>query len=168
MRKQVIGTISAGILLALAGTAQAATKTATFGVSATVAQNCFVGATNLAFGTYTGQLSNDIDSSSDVTVRCTKNAPYTLSLNTGTTNGSNYVNRLLTNGTDTLQYNLYTTAARDTVWGDGTGSSTVGGTGTGLANTITHTVYGRLFDNPFNQAAGVGNYTDSVTVTVTY
>lgn len=168
MRKQVISLVSTAVLLALAGQAEAASKTATFGVSATVADNCFVGATALAFGTYTGLASGDIDAQSDVTVRCSKSTIYTLALNKGTTVSGTIADRRLTNGTDTLQYNLYTTAARATVWGDGTTGSTIGGTGTGLGNTITHTVYGRLFDNAFNQAAGVGNYSDTITVTINY
>jgi spore coat protein U-like protein len=167
MRKHAIVPISAGILLAVAGVAQAATKTATFGVSATVNPNCFVSATNMSFGAYTGIA--DVDATSDVSVRCSKNAAYALSLSAGTTAGASYSPRLLTDGTDTLQYNLYTTAARNAVWGDGTNSSsTVGGTGTGLGNTLTHTVYGRVFDNATNQGAGVGSYSDSITVTVTY
>jgi spore coat protein U-like protein len=167
MRKQVIATISAGVLLALAGSAQAGTKTATFAVSASVAANCFVSAADMSFGAYTGIA--DVDTSSDVTVRCSKNAPYTLALSAGTTAGASYAPRLLTDGTDTLQYNLFTTGARNTVWGDATGgSSTVSGTGAGLGNTITHTVFGRIPDNVTNQAAGVGNYSDSITVTVSY
>ena len=37
MRKQIVAPLAAGVLLALAGAAQAATKTASFTVSATVA-----------------------------------------------------------------------------------------------------------------------------------
>jgi len=36
------------------------------------------------------------------------------------------------------------------------------------ANTQTHTVFGQLPDNAFNQGAPSGNYTDTITVTVTY
>jgi spore coat protein U-like protein len=168
MRKHAIAPITTAVLLALAGTAQAAsTKTTTFNVSASVASNCFVQATDMAFGAYTGIAI--VDASSDVQVRCSKNAPYTLSLNAGTTAGASFAPRLLTDGTDTLQYNLYTSNAYNAVWGDGTGgSATVAGSGTGLGNWITHTVYGRIPNNAANQAAGVGSYSDSITVTVEY
>jgi spore coat protein U-like protein len=75
----------------------------------------------------------------------------------------------MASGTNTLQYNLYTTAALTTVFGDGTGATgTDAGTGTGMANALQYTVYGQLPDNAANQASIPGTYTDTVTVTVTY
>ncbi len=172
MLKNSIIPLTAGVLLALAGGAQAATKTTTFGVSATVAPNCLISAANLAFGNYLGDPDTpvNVDSSSDISVRCSKNAAYTLALNAGTTSGASLAQRLLQGaGSETLQYNLFTTAARATIWGDGSGGTgTVGGTGTGMGNTLTHTVYGRLPDNAFNQAAATGAYSDTIQVTVTY
>jgi spore coat protein U-like protein len=112
-----------------------------------------------------------MDVNSTLTVRCTKNTAYTVALNAGSTTGGSLAQRLMSNGTDTLQYNLYTSAARSTVWGDGTSSSaTVPGTGAGLgvANAVTHTVYGRLVDSAANQAVSAGSYADTITVTVTY
>jgi spore coat protein U-like protein len=68
-----------------------------------------------------------------------------------------------------LQYNLYTTAALGTVFGDGTaGTATVAGTGAGVATAVAVTVYGQLPDNATNQAAVPGAYSDTITVTVTY
>ena len=172
MRRQTIVPISAALLLAVAGSAQAATKTATFGVSATVAPNCLVSAADLAFGNYLGDPDSpvNVDSSSDISIRCSKNAAFTLALNAGTTSGATLAQRLLAGtGTETLQYNLFTTAARDIVFGDGSsGSVTKGGTGTGMANVLTTTVFGRLPDNAFNQAAATGAYSDTVTVSITY
>ena len=49
MRKQIIAPLAAGVLLALAGAAQAATKTASFTVNASVGKNCVISAGNLAF-----------------------------------------------------------------------------------------------------------------------
>jgi spore coat protein U-like protein len=172
MRKHSIAPIAAGLMLAVAGSAQAASKTATFGVSATVAPNCLVSAANLAFGNYLGDPDTpvNVDSSSDISVRCSKNAAYTLALNAGSTAGATVAQRLLAGpGTEKLQYNLFTTAGRNIVFGDGSGSSvTQGGTGTGMANVLTTTVYGRLPDNAFNQAAATGAYSDTVTVSITY
>jgi spore coat protein U-like protein len=172
MRKHSIAPIAAGLMLAVAGSAQAASKTATFGVSATVAPNCLVSAANLAFGNYLGDPDTpvNVDSSSDISVRCSKNAAYTLALNAGSTAGATVAQRLLAGpGTEKLQYNLFTTAARNVVFGDGSGSSvTQGGTGTGMANVLTTTVYGRLPDNAFNQSAATGAYSDTVTVSITY
>ena len=74
----------------------------------------------------------------------------------------------MTNGTDTLQYNLYTTAAFATLFGDGTTGSTMPGTGTGLATAVAVTVFGSLPDNATNQGVSTGAYTDTINVTVTY
>jgi spore coat protein U-like protein len=166
MRKYSIAPVVAGILLAAAGAADAATDTTTFTVTATVGANCFVSATDLDFGSYTGVAA--LTSTADVNVRCTDDWPYTLTLSTG--NGT-YGQRLLSNGTGTLEYNLFSEATYTNIWGDGTdGSTTVGGAGEGLsaANEVTHRVYGELPNSVANQDAAAGTYTDSITVTITY
>jgi spore coat protein U-like protein len=72
-------------------------------------------------------------------------------------------------GANTLQYNLYTTAAFTTVFGDGSGASqTESGAGAGVATAVAFTVFGQLPDNATNQAVVPGAYTDTITVTVTY
>lgn len=166
MRRHSIAPIAAGVLLALAGSAEAGSKTTSFNVSASVAANCLVSATNLAFGSYTGVAA--LTGSSDVKVRCSNGSGYTLKLSPG--NGS-YATRLLKNGSNSLQYNLFTDGAYTSIWGDGTSSTAVvTGTGAGLAaaSEITHSVYGQLPDNTTNEAAPVGSYADSITVTVEY
>ena len=82
-----------------------------------------------------------------------------------------YATRTMKNGTNNLEYNLYTTNALTTVWGDGTASTgTRGGTGTGLsaARDQTLTVFGSLPNSTANQDAPAGAYTDTITATVTY
>jgi spore coat protein U-like protein len=65
-------------------------------------------------------------------------------------------------GPYTLNYNLYTTASRTTVWGDGTGGTS---TLNGLAFGATHTVYATV---PARQNVRVGQYTDNIIVTLTF
>jgi spore coat protein U-like protein len=167
MRTKVIVPIAAGVLLALSGAANAATKTTAFTVTATVAKNCIISAANLALGAFDG--ATDLTSTSNITVRCTTGAPYAVALNAGS---GTFANRTMTNGTDTLVYNLYTTNGYGTVWGDGTSStSTVSGSGAGMAagNELTHVVYGRLLASANTGAVGVpGTYTDTITATITY
>jgi spore coat protein U-like protein len=70
----------------------------------------------------------------------------------------------MTNGANTLNYSMYTTAGRTTVWGDGTLSTvTQAGTGNGTGQALT--VFGRV---PTGQYVTAGSYTDTVTATVTY
>ncbi len=88
------------------------------------------------------------------------------------TGGGTFAQRLLSgSGANTLQYNLFTTVAAATIWGDGTlgtGMSSGMGAGMAAASAQTHTVFGVLPDNAFNQGAPSGNYSDTITVTVTY
>ena len=166
MRKILTATFAAAALAA-AGNAGAATTTTTFGVSATVLKTCSVTANPLAFGSYTPG-AGALAVNTAVNVRCTKGTTFTVALNGGTTAGGTITQRLMTNGTDTLQYNLYTTAAFATLFGDGTTGVTMPGTGTGLATAVALTVFGSLPDNAANQAVSTGAYADTINVTVTY
>ncbi len=166
MRKFISATLAAGVMTA--SVAQAATTTTTFAVTATVNSTCATTATALAFPAYTPG-GGAVIQSSTVSVKCTKNTPYTVLLNGGTTAGGTVAQRLMASGGNTLQYQLYTTAALGSVWGDGTGSSvTQAGTGAGVATANTLTVYGQVPDNVTNQAAVPASYTDTITVTVSY
>ena len=150
------------------GVAHSATTTTTFAVTATVQSTCSATATALAFPAYSPGGGAKVGSST-INVKCTKNTPYTVALNAGTTTGATFAQRLMANGANSLQYNLYTTAAYAIVMGDGTGASvTTAGTGAGVATANALTVYGQLPDSATNQAAVPGNYADTITVTVTY
>ncbi len=168
MRRVLIAT-AAGAALMAGGSALAANPaTTTFQVTATVLKTCSVSATALAFGNYTPG-TGLVNGSSTVNVLCTKTSPFTVALNAGTTAGGAVAQRLMANGANTLQYNLFTTNAYATVWGDGTGTSvTQAGNGLGLATAVAYTVYGQLPDNATNQAAVPGAYADTVTVSVSY
>jgi len=168
MRKQFL-TIAIAASALLAANAQAFTATNTFGVSATVNSNCLVSANALAFGAYS-PTGGAITGSTTVGVRCTSGTTFTVALNGGTTTGATITQRLMANGANTLQYNLYTTNAYATVWGDGATGSTQAGTGAGMAvgSVQNLVVYGQLPDSVANQAAVPGNYSDTITITVTY
>lgn len=164
-----IGRILFGLLVVLLSPiALAATATGTLSVTASVANSCTVGtgSNSLAFGAYTGAVNN---TNGSFQVTCTVGGTYSTALNVGSGSGASFVTgRVLTNPTPagTLLYNIYTTAGRTTVWGDGSGATAVvPGTGTGAVQTIT--VFGQI---PAGQTTTVtpGNYTDTVTITVTF
>jgi spore coat protein U-like protein len=168
MRKTVTTTIAAGVLLALAGTAQAVTKTDNMTVSASVAKNCVIDAPDLNLGSFDG--TNDLAVSSVISVRCTSGTGFTVDLSTGAS--GSYAARTMSNGTGgTLVYNLFTDANHTAVWGDGVtgGTDDGGGTGAGmaLANAQSLTVYGQLLASD-NQEAEAGSYTDTITATIEY
>ena len=167
--KLLIAPLAAALLLAVANDSPGATASTTMTVSVTVASTCTVSANPLSFGSYLpGQGS--MSASTTLAVLCTKGAPFTVALNAGTGGGS-VTQRSMRMGTNTLAYNLYTTATHTTVWGDGTQSSaTVSGIGRGLTSgaAITQMVYGQVPDAAANADLAPGLYTDIVTVTVSY
>jgi spore coat protein U-like protein len=162
--------LRAAAVAALAGSqaAPGATASTTILVSATVESTCAVSANPLSFGSYRpGQGS--ASASTTLAVRCAKGTPFTVALDAGS--GGSVTQRVMTFGSFRLQYNLYTSPARTTVWGDGTQSSaTVSGTGHGLATgqAIVETVYGQVPDITGNQDLAPGLYTDTIRVTVSY
>jgi spore coat protein U-like protein len=168
MRKILVASAVAA-MVAASGSANAATVGTSFGVSASVNGVCLVSALPLAFGAYT-PAAGAIAANTTVSVRCTRNTGFSVALNGGSTTGGTISQRLLTNGTDTLQYNLFTTAAFGTIFGDSTTGSPVAGTGNGVgvAQAVAVTVYGQLPDSAANQSVPAGAYTDTVGVTVTY
>jgi spore coat protein U-like protein len=166
MHKILSVSLAAGVMSA--GISHAATTTTTFAVTATVQSICSATAATLAFPNYTPGGGAQIGNTS-ISVKCTKNTPFTVALNVGSTTGDAFTQRLMASGANTLQYNLYTTAALATVFGDGTGTTgTVAGTGLGVATAANVQVFGQVPDNTTNQAAVPGAYTDTITVTVTY
>ena len=166
----VIAVMATSLLGGLgAGSAQAAgSASTTFTVTATVVSTCSATAATLPFGNYTPG-GGAIKVNTTISVACTNSTPYTVALNAGTTTGDAFTQRLMANGTNTLQYNLYTTAQLATVFGDGTGATAkISGTGAGVATPSTITVYGQLPDSASNQATVPGSYSDTITVTVAY
>jgi len=62
-----------------------------------------------------------------------------------------------------VQYELYSDSARSQRWGNTLDIDTVNNTGTGSSQSLT--VYGRV---PAPQSVPSGDYSDTVTVTITY
>lgn len=69
-------------------------------------------------------------------------------------------------GTNTLNYNFYTSTGYTQIWGDGTGGTVYGvyNASSGLS-TVSTNAFGRV---PTGQYVRPGNYSDTITVTVTY
>lgn len=148
----------------LSGSAPAATTTSTFAVTMTITADCLITSSNtLAFGS-SGVLAANVDANTTLGVQCTNTTPYNIGLNAGTGSGATVASRKMTGPSSALiNYSLYTTAGRTTVWGNTVGTDTVAGTGNG--STQTSTIYGRV---PSQSTPAPGSYTDTVTVTVTF
>lgn len=171
------------VVLALAAvsvstSAMAGTATAVFDVLLKINGTCKIAATPLDFGVYeddsTSSFLNNIDKDGSVTVTCTKGTAYSVGLNAGSGVGATTDARKLTDKTDaalTVNYSLYTTSARDTVWDNacttlpGVSTSCLSGTSAD-GKPLTIPVFGRIpaGQNPIS----VGDYKDVVTATVTF
>jgi len=153
------------LLAALTQPAAAKTATATFNVTANVPSACSITATDLAFGVVDANPAANIDAQTNLSVTCTLGTTYAIALDKGLSATGTVAMRQMTNGANTLNYTLYTAAARTTIWGDGTLSTqTVNGTGNGNSQTVT--AYGRVPSGQTNLAAG--NFSDTITATITY
>lgn len=132
-----------------------------FTVTATVAKQCSVTATPLDFGTVGLLLANTLGTST-IGVQCSSGSAWNVGLDKGS-NGASITTRKMASGANLVGYQLYSNAARTTVWGDTVGSNTVAGTGNGNVQNLT--VYGSV---PAQTTPAAGTYNDTITVTVTY
>ena len=146
--------------------ATAATTSGPLLVTATVSASCTVGASSLAFPSATSAAiaAGNVDAVGNILVNCTTGSAYTVKLDAGNGTGATMASRKMSAGALLMSYTVYTTAARTSVWGDGSSStSTVAGTGNGANQTLS--AYGRIFAG---QAVAAANYADTVNVTVSY
>jgi spore coat protein U-like protein len=154
-----------GLVLALATPALAQTATATLSVSATVAKNCSIATTAVAFGNYDPVVANatsPLDGTGTVVVTCTKGAGTRIDLGLGA--NASGTTRRMSGGTDFLSYELYQNSSRSTVWGSGVAAGETVVTAPSKA-ARTFTVYGRV---PAGQDVAAGPYNDTVVATINF
>ena len=133
---------------------------------------CTVAADDLNFGDYDPFSASAIDSSTEVRVECGAlilGALITYEVRISSGGSGNYAARSLASGNSRLFYNLYTDAARSSIWGDGSGGSITisdGYTLTLLYNQLKiYPLYGRI---PGGQNVAAGQYRDSLVISVIY
>jgi len=134
-------------------------------------QSCDVTATSLPFGVYDPTSPSPLNATGTITVNCSVAligllASWTLTLSPGSS--ATYTPRRLTNGVQTLQYNIFTSAAHSTIWGDGSGGTgAVSDSRTLIVgnNSAQYTLYGRIA--PL-QDVHAGSYSDTLIVTINY
>jgi spore coat protein U-like protein len=127
---------------------------------------------HIAFGAYNPLPGTALDTAGHFTVTCDLTlgllGTYTVALGKGGANS--YAPRKMNSGANSLNYNLYTDAARTTVWGDGSGGSALVSDAS-LLTLLGHVVrqydvYGRILPN--QQGTPPGSYGDTIVITVTY
>jgi len=145
---------TSGVLTAIDGSCfgsgYSITSTAT--ITAIIQPNCTVSANSINFGTQT-VLTQTLTAQGTITVKCTLAQPYSISLSSS--NGMRMMN-----GSQSIQYELFSDPAYQNSW-DGT--TAINGVGTGISQKIP--VYGRVLPQ---QTPIAGSYSDTVAITVTY
>jgi spore coat protein U domain-containing protein, fimbrial subunit CupE1/2/3/6 len=128
------------------------------------AAQCTVTANPIAFGNYNPFTPTPRNRTGRITAVCKGNGTLTVALSTG--QSGTYDPRYMTSGTtsDQLDYNLYTTAARVTIFGDGSaGTQTV--SKNFKNNSVLIRVYGQI---PAMENIASGSYADNIVATITF
>lgn len=132
---------------------------------------CTASATGVFFGTYNPFSGSNAEDTGSVRIDCgggVGTVAYTIELNRGLYSAG-FSPRRLSSGGNRLNYNLYTNPARTTIWGDGSGGTSVVSDSLSVlkgGSSRAHTVYGRI---PARQTwAVVGRYSDTITFTIIY
>ena len=132
----------------------------------TVARPLTVTATNLTFGTYNASSGTPTTSTMAVTVSCVFGADtlpaFVAALSKGV--APTYNPRQMALAANRLNYNIFNQNTYTTIWGDGTGGTLTRSYGGG-GNSAAGTGYGRITTG---QYVTPGNYTDTITATITY
>ncbi len=127
---------------------------------------CTVSSTSVNFGNY-DFLSPAADTGTgSITISCSPKANVKIAIGASSNSGTFFPRRMENSVfTDTLDYNLYTSAATIQVWGDGTdGTTTANFFNVGRNNTPI-IVYGKIA--PL-QNVSAGYYSEQLVVTITY
>lgn len=160
----LLGAFGATAAMMTGAPAFATTANGTMAVSAIVLESCSVVSTPMLFGSLTDVGSSNVDSTATLTLTCTPNADYYIGMNDGVNSTSGQRRLKHTVNAEFLDYNVFIDAARSQPWGNVAGTNTK--SGTAPLGTAVHTVYGQI---PAGVAGvSAGDYSDTVTVTVTF
>ena len=143
--------------------------TSVLNVSATVKHFCSIGTNPMTFGVYDGVVanaSNALEATATVISTCTSGTEALITMNAGVSAGSGSadapVRRMTAGPGKYLDYQIYSDVSGETVWGN-TALTGVALTGTGASQTLT--VYGSI---PSAQMVPQGDYSDQISITITY
>ena len=127
--------------------------------------SCTISVTSVAFGNYNVFTTSANDSTGTVTFRCnSQTANISIALSKGSS--STFSPRTLRKGGEVLSYNLHMDAARSTIWGDGTGGTSLYTNVNPPNNSnINVPIYGRI---PAQQDVSAGSYSDTVSAVINF
>ena len=166
IRSRVIaGLVMPALLFAAA--AHAGTATANLSVTSNITANCTISTTPVAFGAYdpiSANASTPLTAPGAVSTTCTNGSSATITLDQGanpdTGSTASVPLRRMANGSNYMNYGLYSDSGHTATF-DGTTGVSVTGTGA----QVDTTVYGSV---PAAQNLPTGAYADTVVATVTF
>lgn len=163
MRIRLAFAAATAALCAGATSSLAATATGTFTSQMTITAECKVqSASTLDFGSY-GVLDLARTASSAIGVQCTNGQGYSISLDGGNGSSGTTTTRTMEKGAEAINYTIWQNSGHSQNWG--TSGAEVMTSLTGNGSVQSYPVYGVV---PIQATPSAGNYTDTVTITVTY
>ena len=151
-----------------------------FTVNASIVKGCMLGSGsndpttfgNISFGNISALFSDinvvSAQNAGSVIVKCTPGINVSIAIDGGLNSGGNVSSgrfMKITTGTNTLRYQLYQDSNYSTVWGNGSnGGQVYSYTADGTVKAFS--LYARLFAT--TSLPAVGQYNDTVNVTITY
>ncbi|MDD9937443.1 MAG: spore coat U domain-containing protein [Myxococcales bacterium] len=161
------------VLILMAGAARlsgaaAATADTQLQIESAVSDACVLGTAPMALGTYAARTihaASPLDFAGTITLDCVAGTSARLSLDDGQNPAAGSTDaaplRRMSDGSEHIDYNLYSDAARTSVWGTGAAGEPA------PVNTFPSalSIYGRV---PPGQATSPGNYTDTVLLTASF
>ena len=128
---------------------------------------CTISATPFSFLPYDSLSTNPTDSTGSISIACNEAPPPDVTVQIGrSATSSGFAPRSMKHSSlpDLLHYNLFTSAAMNTIWGDGTGGTPDSAYRKSPKNKPeVVTIYGRM---PAGQDISAGTYSDSLVVTI--
>ena len=168
LKRSIVSAIALGSFI-LGPHSNADRVTAMMNVGVSVIYSCSMNTSSMAFGAYDGVGANAsiaLKATATVISTCTSGAAALITMNAAASAGSGSTNALVRRMTagpgKYLDYQVYSDAARDTVWGHIIPTG-VALTGTGVPQSLI--VYGSI---PSAQVVPEGDYSDQIYVTISY
>lgn len=168
LKKVALAALMATVAFA---SAEAATQTGTFTVSATFNPTCTIDTTsaNFNFGSIggTGSVYRS-QTPSSIGINCSVGTPYAVTLASSNTSGGPVATGFnMGNAGQLMSYRLYPNLFTNAAW-DAAGAS-ANATGAGTGGVVTIGVYGEIpQQTPAGGVWNTGSFTDTVTATITY
>lgn len=129
---------------------------------------CSVIGPNLSFGPYDSLSSFGATTSGTISITCDETPPPTVRVQVGPSavSGGFQPRRMRhLSGTDTLAYNLFTDAAGNFIWGDGSAGTVTLSDKVQKNKPWLLTIYGRI---PALQNVSVGSYADTIAISIIF